>query len=314
MNIIDHTPFISEKGQISPLDQLKATMKYGLSWTAEIKAQQAVISRLEKVLERGFTLLRNQPLEAAEVTLPLVLVGPPGIFVIHATELRGVYRAKGDTWGTLEATRFTPARVNLLKRTANLARALQVHLERQGLSNFGTVEAVIMAVDPGLHVESVRPLVRIVLNDAIERFALSLMQARPVMTLEMAHEIVERIQHPVFPKPATPSPAAAENSLPSAFLPGEPSVPVYQPMGVELPPSEPEAQNTASDTSELGFAFAEQAAASRPMPPPPVVTAGTPSGKKRSLFTPLQLAILGVMFLVTLCVFGLLAYLVFFSG
>jgi hypothetical protein len=315
MNIIDHTPFVSEKGEIRPLDQLKATMKYGLTWTAEIKAQQAVISRLDKALERGFTLIRNQVLEQAGVTLPLVLVGPPGIFLIHATELRGVYRAKGDTWGSVDGTRFTPARVNLLKRTAGLARALQVHLERQGLSNFGTVEPVIMAADPGLHVESVRPLVRVVLNDAIERFAASLMQARPIMTLEMAHEIVERIQHPLTPKPKTPSPAASELPPPPAFVPEEPEVPAYQPMGVEAPPSEPAGQGAAFDTSELGFAFAEQPAGHLPPPPPlPSVAPSTRSRRKRGLFTPLQLVILGGMSLLTLCVFGLLAYFIFFSG
>jgi hypothetical protein len=176
------------------------------------------------------------------------------------------------------------------------------------------VEPVIMAADPGLHVESVRPLVRVVLNDAIERFAASLMQARPVMTLETAHEIVERIQHPLPPKPKTPPPVAApEPSLPSALLPEEPEVPAYQPMGVEPPPSDA-ASSAAFDTSELGFAFAEEPAASRPMPPPPPVAKVTPSGRRRSLFTPLQLVILGGMFLATLCVFGLLAYLVFFSG
>lgn len=314
MKIVDHTPFVSENGEISPMDRVKATMKYGLSWMAEVKAQQAVIGRLEKALERGFTLIRNHRLEQADVTLPLVLVGPPGVFVIYATELRGVYRAKGDTWGIVDGTRFTPARVNLLTRTAGLARALQVYLERQGLSNFGEVEPVIMAADPGLHVEAIRPIARVVLNDAIERFAASLMQARPAMTLEVVHEVVERIQRPLPPKSRQPAAPPEEKPIP-AHPPAEPAIPVYQPMGQEMPFAEQSATNAAPfDTSELGFAFAEEPAAAPPLPPPPPPAVMKRSAVKRRLFSPLQLAVLGGMFLAVLCLFGALVYFIFFLG
>jgi hypothetical protein len=327
MKIIDHTPFVSEKGEISPVDQVKAAMKYGLSWAAEVKSQQAVMTRLEKPLERGFTLIRNQPLGQAGITLPLVLVGPPGIFVIHATELRGMYRAKGDAWGTLDGTRFTPARVNLLTRTTRLARALQVFLERQGLSSFGTVEPVIMAADPGLHVESVRPVVRVVLNDAIERFAASLTQARPVMSAEIVHEVVERIQHPLPPKSAQPAaapvPEPHESSMP-AFLAddladdNEAETPIYQPMGQEMAFSEQPSEDADINASELGFAFDEEpaaAAAFRPPPPPPVslVPSKAQSAKRRRLFSPLQWAILAAMALATLCILCLLGYYIISS-
>lgn len=325
MKIIDHTPFVSEKGEISPVDQVKAAMKYGLSWAAEVKSQQAVMTRLEKPLERGFTLIRNQPLGQAGITLPLVLVGPPGIFVIHATELRGMYRAKGDAWGMLDGTRFTPARVNLLTRTTRLARALQVFLERQGLSNFGTVEPVIMAADPGLHVESVRPVVRVVLNDAIERFAASLTQARPVMSAEVVHEVVERIQHPLPPKSAQPAAAPApephESSMP-AFLEdeNEAETPIYQPMGQETAFTEMPSGNADINASELGFAFdeepAQSAATYRPLPPPTVGSGPSKAqpAKRRRLFSPLQWGVLAVMALATLCILCLLGYYILSGG
>ncbi len=326
MKVIDHTPFVSEKGEISLTDQVKASLKYGLSWMAEIKAQQAVMGHLEKALEKGFTLIRNHPLGQSGITLPLVLIGPPGVFVIHVTELRGMYRAKGDAWGTVDGTRFTPARANLLTRTARLAKALQVYLERQGLANFGTVEAVIMAADPGLHVESVRPIVRVVMSDALERFAASLAQGRPVMSAEAVHEVVERIQHPLPPKSAQPAAPVPEPHAGqgAAFLAEEAETPVYQPMGVDQPDAEPVPAEAGFNAADLSFAFEEEppaagsgaAAAFRPAPPPPVDVAGSsrPPAKRRGMFTTGQWAALGVMALVLLCLVGVMIYFVFIGG
>ncbi len=58
------------------------------------------------------------------------------------------------------------------------------------------VEPVLLAADPGLHIESVRPAVRPVMSDAIDRFAASLLTARPVYNTAEVNEFVERIQNP----------------------------------------------------------------------------------------------------------------------
>jgi len=207
MKIVDKTPFLSPKGEIGLLDRLKGTLQYGLNWYSELEAQKAVIARLEKHFDKQFALIRNHALGKSGITVPMILIGPPGVYVLSVTHLRGMYRAKGDTWGLMEGNRFQPARINLLTRTARLGRALQVFLQRQGYEGFGDIEPVLLAADPGMHVESVRPLVRVVMSDALERFAVSLLQARPLLRPEVVYEIAEHILNP---RPPRPAPSAVE--------------------------------------------------------------------------------------------------------
>lgn len=193
MRIIDKTPYQSESGKINLLDQLKATLKYGADWLEEINAQKTVIAHLENALDNSYTLLRNVTLAGLGATIPLILVGPSGIYVMYTTALQGMYRAKGDTWGTLVGYKFKQASINLLIRTAQMGRAVQVYLERQGYISLTPIESVLLATKPGLHVDSIRPIVRVVLSDALERFAASIAQAHVVFSAEAVHDILNRI-------------------------------------------------------------------------------------------------------------------------
>ncbi len=196
MKIIDQTPLQDEAGQISLINRIQGALKYGLSWYANLEAQKTVIAVLSKVLEKGFTLLRNQQLGASEIIVPIILVGSSGIYVLEATPLKGFYRARGDEWGTLTNGVFQPAGINILARTSRLAQVLQVFFDRQGVKLAAPIEPVLIAADPGMHIESVRPNVRIVLSDAIDRFAASLLQGRPVYNAPTVNELVDRIQNP----------------------------------------------------------------------------------------------------------------------
>jgi hypothetical protein len=204
MKIIDQTPFLSEGGEISKLDQIKATMKYGADWLQEINAQKTVIACFGRVLDNSFTLLRNVRLASLDINIPLILVGPAGIYALYATPLRGMFQAKGDSWGTLVGNTFKPARVNLIVRTAQMGRALQIYLERQGYPSLTPVEAVLLASDPGLHIDSVRPIVRVVMRDGLEHFAASVVQGRAVFSAETVHDILNRITTPPAASPEQP--------------------------------------------------------------------------------------------------------------
>jgi len=204
MKIIDQTSFLSEGGKISALDQVKATLKYGANWLQEINAQKTVIACFGKVLDNSFTLLRNVKLASLDINIPFILVGPAGIYVLYATPLRGMFRAKGDSWGILVGDNFKPARVNLIVRTAKMGRAVQTYLERQGYPGSTPVEAVLLASDPGLHIDSVRPIVRVVLRDALEHFAGSVVQGRAVFSAETVHDILNRIMNPPAASPEQP--------------------------------------------------------------------------------------------------------------
>jgi len=215
MKIIDQTSFLSEGGKISALDQVKATLKYGANWLQEINSQKTVIACFGKVLDNSFTLLRNVKLVSLDINIPFILVGPAGIYVLYATPLRGMFRAKGDSWGILVGDNFKPARVNLIVRTAQMGRAVQTYLERQGYPGSTPVEAVLLASDPGLHIDSVRPIVRVVMRDGLEHFAASVVQGRAVFSAETVHDILNLITTPPAASPEQPI-AQGESAPPFA--------------------------------------------------------------------------------------------------
>ncbi|MBI5932292.1 MAG: hypothetical protein HY867_01190 [Chloroflexi bacterium] len=194
MKIIDQTPLLDANGKLSLVNRIQGMLKYGFSWPANLEAQEKVIAQLNKGIEKNHTLFRNQRLGASEIVVPLILIGSSGIFALEATPLKGFYRARGDEWGTVSNGKFQPASINILSRTARLAKILQVFFERQGLKL--SVEPVLLAADPGMHIESVRPAVRVVMSDAIDRFAASLVAGRPVYNPTEISELVERLQRP----------------------------------------------------------------------------------------------------------------------
>ena len=230
MKIIDKTPFLTEKGEISLLDRIRGTLQYGFSWYPELQAQQAVIARLEKPLEKNYILIRNHMLGTTGIVIPMILVGPTGLYVLYTTHLRGVYRAKGDSWGTVDGTRFQPASINLLARVSRLGRALQAYLKRQGYEAAIKVEVVLLAANPGMHIEAVRPVIRVVMSDALERFAVSIAQAEQVFSPETVHDLVDHILHPRAPKPVQ----TAETPAPEPVKPG---TPIQEPATFETLPS-----------------------------------------------------------------------------
>ena len=193
MKIADKTPFRTEDGRIEFLGRVQGTLKFGLSWYARLQAQDTVIAVLDKILDPNYILLRNITVPDTDIDLPLVLIGPPGVYLINVTHERGVYRAKDDEWGTITGERFAPASINQVQRTVKLGRVLQIYLDRAGYKSAVIVETILMAADPGMHIESVRPAVRIVMSDALERFAISMNQARPIFSVGKITEMAQII-------------------------------------------------------------------------------------------------------------------------
>lgn len=218
MKTIDQTPFRGQDGTISPMDRIQATLKFGTSWYGEIQAQDAAKEILGKYLARGYYLLQNAPLPGVpEVRVPLILAGPAGVFLLNVTNERGIYRAKGDAWGTMKGDSFTPAKINLIKTTMRMAAVLQKYLNSQGYEGSIKVESLLVAMNPGAHIDSVRPVVRIIMSDAFERFVISLSQAQPILSPETAQQVIERIAEPRPVKKAMPAAVAGVAPRPIAM-------------------------------------------------------------------------------------------------
>lgn len=296
MKIIDLTPFKGPGGQISAMDRVRAMARYGSSWYSDIQAQDATAALLGRQLDRTYTLLVNPLLPGADVFLPLVLVGPAGVYLINITNERGVFRARDEEWGTLTGEHFTPAKVNLLTRTSRLAQALQKFLEGQGIPQ--AVEPVLLAMNPGMHIDSVRPQIRVVMSDAVERFALGVTQAPRPLTLETAAAIVERIQKPHALKKEVPAPPA------SLAATGEAPVDAPQGYGDQPAASGPDqpGELTPLDAGSLGFAFNEEPEppVTPPTPKPPqAATAKKPATRAGEVsFSPGQWIALGCLFVI----------------
>src|ERR1044071_4499685 len=98
MKIIDKTPLLNEKGELAMPQRVQGILKYGFNWPTELEAQKAIITFFDRQLEKGYTLIRNIPLGASGIVVPLILLGPAGIYVINVTYLRAGDEARGPTW------------------------------------------------------------------------------------------------------------------------------------------------------------------------------------------------------------------------
>jgi len=301
MKVIDQTPFFKADGKISMLDQAKATMKLGATWVQETQAQTGVMAALERGLDKRFTLLRNVTLPGLDISIPFILVGPTGVYAMYVTALRGMYRAKGDLWGTLSGNTFKPSAVNLMTRIARMARAVQVYLQRQGYEGAGMVDSALLCADPGMHVDSVRPIVRVVQSDALERFAVSIGQARETISPGAVAEVVNRIQNPRPAKAAGQAEGIPAVAPAAAVTPEEePYVPAFA-----LPGEQPATFASPVDAGGLGFEFKEDAEQidetpfGEPVPPP--VQAKVQVQKTRRGFSKKQWVVL-ILFAVVECI------------
>lgn len=296
MKIIDKTALQDANGNINIIARVQGTLKYGLNWFPELEAQKTVIAQLDRMLEKGFVLIRNFTLPNSEIVIPLTLVGSSGIFVLLVTPVKGQFEAKGDQWNTINTDGTSlPARRNLIDLIAKLARAFQKYLESQKINLQVPVEAVLIASDPGAQIESVRPIVRVLRSDAIKQFAGSLLQARPVLRTDSIYDLAERILAPRTPeellltapvdvneKPASRA-QAIFNASTEDFNPNE--------LGFSFEDENEPVPQAKQNSSELGPA--------RPQQPR---RKNVPAKKKNFGLTNKQLILLIGMFVIECCV------------
>ena len=296
MRIIDKTPLIEEDGKISFINRVQGTLKYGFSWYPDLQAQEKAMEILAKQLSKKFTLIRNHTLGKSKITVPFILIGPPGVQVIFVTHLEGSYQAKNDAWGAISKGNYKEASINLLKRTARLGKAVDVYLKREKFDLPNGVESVLFSVNPALHVDSVRPIVRIVMSDAATRFTSSLAQKPPVMSLEDVHRMAEAIVNPRPPKKASPP---------------QPEI-MQEPLAEETPTI----TSPANDNNDFDFAFEDDASAQvlSSLETPKVSRPPAKKGNTDFLgMTQKQLIIIAAMGLVLVCllIFFILGVLFF---
>lgn len=154
-------------------------------------AEKAIIETLQRLLDNQYVILQSVPLDDPEEPIPLVLVGPPGVRMIYARSVKGVFRAKEDAWEEMDdrTQRFKIARPNLLTRSQSMGETVEAYLAARNF-DMAAVEAVLVFTDPGIHVDTVRPIVRVVQADALDRFGAGLVQSQAILDKETIQRIV----------------------------------------------------------------------------------------------------------------------------
>jgi len=299
MKIIDKTPLVDEKGELGFTQRIQGMLRYGFTWPNELQAQKAIITFFDKNLERGYTLLRNVPLGESGIMIPLILLGPAGIYAINLTFRRGRFEAKGDSWNEESGTQYKPASMNLVRVTARMARALHTFIERQGTKLPVQVEPILIAGDPGVHIESTRPAIKVLMIDGIKSFVSGLATGAPVINALAVNEVVERILEPRLPR---------QEPVSSPVKPGA-REPISSPQNVSRARAIFNAADEAQPVtpSDFDFAMADEGTdrSSTPAPIPNADTAASEprrAGRRILGMTTVQLVILAALALCLICI------------
>lgn len=194
MIVRDFSEIPFQAGNLPITDRIRAMLKHGMSWTADMKSQDTVARYLLRTLDNSYTLLRNVNLPDPDVTVPLILVGPPGLTVIYPSPARGIFRTQGNSWSLMNqrSGSFQASKPNLVMRTALVAQAVQTFLRENGFDDMA-LDGVLAFTNPGTHVDAVRPIVRIVLIDGLERFATQLAGSPPTVDQQRRFRLIEII-------------------------------------------------------------------------------------------------------------------------
>lgn len=312
MKIIDKTPLLDEKGELGLVPRLQGMLQFGFNWPNELQAQKAIITFFDRHLEKGYTLIRNLTLGQSGIMVPMILLGPAGIYVIQVSYLRGRYEVRGDTWNVESGEKFKPAPINLIQRTVRMANALKIFIERQGVNIPIGIDPVLIAGDPGLHIESVRPAIRVMMIDGIKSFVSGLSTARPALSAEAVYEFTERIINPHPPKSDKKEPVAPPAAWEQGTSPPEASrARAIFDASEEAKPFNPGDFDFAM-TDEEPSMQAAPAALRESNPAQPLPRPNSPSNRILGM-TPLQLAVIGALGLALLCILAGFAYVIFFT-
>lgn len=310
MKIVDKTPLVDENGKLGFSQRVQGMLKYGLGWQEELQVQGVIVTFFDRNLDKGYTLLRNVTLGGSGIMIPLTLLGPAGIFVINLVYERGNYEASGDSWNIESGNQYKPARVNLIQETTRMARALQSFIERQGVALPAPIEPVLIAGDPGVHLVTTKPAIRVILIDGIKSFVGGLGNSGSNLNALTVNELVDRILEPRSPRKTTP-PASAPRAVPAETRKEQPA-PQTPPQNVsraraifnasdEAKPFNPSDFDFATEDGEQPDLEALQKISSQKSSGEKL--AATPSRRRKILgMTPIQLAIILALGLCLICV------------
>lgn len=165
------------------------------------KAEELVLQVLQKKLDNRFICLRSFQSPELRAVPGFILIGPPGIFLFRISTVKGIYRAAGDAWEEFDShsKKFISVKPNPVYETAQSSSELDLVLQRIGIP-LPKHETLIYFSNPGAHVDTANPVVRILLADALERFIFGLLRMKPLLETESIDQVIEALSKIVSPQ------------------------------------------------------------------------------------------------------------------
>jgi len=203
MKVVDCSPVPDKSSALSDLsNRLDKVMKETPFLRKTGEEEQALITQMERTLSNKYFLIKNASIEGAGKPFPFILVGPAGIYLLNTSAQKGIYRAKDDVWSEMKGRnrQFEPLQPNLIKDTLELSSCLEDFLAAH-LDSLPPTHPVLVLLNPGTHVDSVRPAVRIIQMDGLERFLARISIETPQITHEDVHKIFTLIAEPPTAQP-----------------------------------------------------------------------------------------------------------------
>jgi len=232
--------------------------------------------------------------------------------VIQITIERGRYEVKGSSWNVASGDGYKPAPVNPIQSTMRMANAVKAFIERQGVKVPVPIEPVLIAGDPGLHIESSHPAIKVLMIDGIKSYVSNLGMGRAVISNEMIHELTERIINPRAPRKAAPARAVPPPS--AEYEPPQQDVSRARAIfdaSQEAKPFDPTDFDFAMDDEQatelpLASTSIQESSPAQPLPRP------KPRRRRILGMTPVQVGIVAALGLAMVCLAVVAIYLFLF--
>jgi hypothetical protein len=203
MKLIETTQKPVEKDRIDKyIDQIKQILPFGKPVQ---QSEDVIKTHFMRNLDNRFIMLRNLQLEGSGETFPPILVGPSGLVVLNVSHDKGFYRVKGESlWEMSKSThRFGPARPNLIKQSQDYAQKLAGILDAHDKSH-PEILPVLIFDNPGVHIETTNPAIRIVLMDGVDNLIASFIDSEEVLKPTEINFLADSFEIMANPEKAIP--------------------------------------------------------------------------------------------------------------
>ena len=203
MRLIEPTQKPQKQDQLQKvLDQFKKWLPIGKPGGGP---DEAILDQFIRGLDNRYILLRNLQLEKSGQAFPPILVGPAGLAVLNISNEQGFFRIRENSWWKMNKSshRYDPAKPNLVKQSQEYAQKLGSILDVHGKSHPEVTPLLILA-NPGVHIESSNPAIRIVLVDGIDNLISTLLNSEEIIAPNTINTLADSLAVMADPEKAIP--------------------------------------------------------------------------------------------------------------